>query len=98
MESLNIDKHSKALGLLCVLLYKYYPKFIKTFKKHCHKFNIRQFLVLLYGFVPYIKDYCSIDRLLKNTNILQVGTGKNATILLYSEQKKFKDNKKRKCF
>ena len=35
-----------------------------------------------------MKNYYSIDRLLKNVNVLQVGTGKNPTTPLYSETKK----------
>ena len=90
MDSLNIDNRSKALAFKKFkrLLFKYYPKFVKTFKKHPHKFDIRQFLVFLYDCVTNIKYYCSIDRLLKNDNILQVGTGKNPTTPLYKDAKK----------
>ena len=70
------------------LLYKYYPKFVKMSKKHPNKFDIRQFLVLLYDCVPNKKTYYSIDRLVKNVNVLHVGTGKNPTTPLYSETKK----------
>ena len=35
-----------------------------------------------------MKNYYSIDRLLKNVNVLQVGTGKNPTTTLYIETKK----------
>ena len=72
------------------LLYKYYPKFVKTFKKQPNKFDIRKFLVLLYDCFPNIKNYWSIDRLLKNINVLQAETGKNPTTLLYSDTKKVK--------
>ena len=108
MDSFNIDNRLKALALkrYKYLIYKYCPKFVKTFKKHPNKFDIRQFLVLLYNCVPNIKHYCSIDRLLKNVIVLQVGTSKNPTALLYSdtkkgkffERKKYKNNKKRTCF
>ena len=37
-----------------------------------------------------MKNYYSIDRLLKNVNILQVGTGKNPNTPLYSDTKKVK--------
>ena len=42
MDSLNIDNHSKTLPLKIFkhFLYKYYPKFVKTFKKHPNKFDI----------------------------------------------------------
>ena len=53
-----------------------------------------------------MKNYYSIHRLLKNVNILQVGTGKNPAIPLYSDKKivkmfrtkRYKNNKKRTCF
>ena len=57
------------------------------FKKHPNKFDIRQFLVLLHGYVPNMKNYYSIDKLLKNVNVLPVGTGKYPTTSLYSETK-----------
>ena len=49
MDSLNVDDHWKTLAFkkfkhLC----KYYPKFDKTFKKHTSKFDVRQFLILLF--------------------------------------------------
>ena len=89
MDSLDIDNRSKTLVFKKFkhLLYKYYHKFLKTFKKHPNKFVIRQFLVLLYHCVPNMKKYYSIDRLLKNVNILQVGTGRNPTTPLYSDTK-----------
>ena len=59
--------------------YKYYRKFVKSFKKHPNKLDIRQFLVLLYDCVPNMKNYWGIGRLLKNANVLQGGTDKNAT-------------------
>ena len=104
-----MDNHSKTLVFkkLECLLCKYYPKFVQMFKKHPNKFDRRQFLVLLYECVPYMKNYYSIDRLLENVNVLQVGTGKNPTTPLYSETKKsenflnkknHKNNKNRTCF
>ena len=39
-----------------------------------------------------MENYWSIDRLLKNVNFLQVGTGKNPTTPLYSETKKSQVN------
>ena len=41
MGLLNIDYHSKNLGFKKPkrLLYKYYPKFVKTFEKHCCKYE-----------------------------------------------------------
>ena len=35
-----------------------------------------------------MKSFYSIDRLLKNVNVLQIGTGKNSTTPFYSETKK----------
>ena len=48
MDSLNIDNCLKTLVFKRFkrLLYKYYPKFVKKFKKHTNKFDMRQFLVL----------------------------------------------------
>ena len=50
MDSLNIDNSSKSVPFkeFKRFLYKYYPKFVTAFQKHPIKFNIRQFLVLLY--------------------------------------------------
>ena len=77
MHSLNTDNRSKRIKrVLC----KYYPKFIKTLKKHPNQFDTRKFLVLLYDCVPNIKRY-STDRLVKNVNVLQEGTGKIPTTL-----------------
>ena len=55
----KFDNHSKAVAFkkFKCLLYKYYPKFLKTFKKHPNKVNIRQVLVLLYDCVPNMKNY-----------------------------------------
>ena len=50
-----------------------------TFKKLPNKFDIRPFVVVLYYCVPNMKNYYSIGRLLKNVNVLQVGTAKNPT-------------------
>ena len=92
MDSLNIDNYSKTLAFKKVkhLLYKCYPKLVKTFKIHRNKFNIRQFLLLLYDYVPNMKNYCSINSLLKNFNILKIGAGKNPIAPLYSDIKKVK--------
>ena len=46
---------------------------------------MRQFLVLLHDCVQNMKNYYSINRLLKNVNVLQVGTVKNPTTLLHSD-------------
>ena len=45
MDSLNIDNYSKTLAFKKIkyLLFKYYPKFVKTFKKHPNEFDIRRF-------------------------------------------------------
>ena len=59
MNSLNIDNCSKTLVFKKFkrLLYKYYPKLVKTFKKHSNKFHIKLFLVFLYDCVPNIINY-----------------------------------------
>ena len=89
MDSLNIDSRSKTLVFKKIkhLLYKHYPIFVKTFKKHPNKFDIRHFLVLLVDCVPNMNNYYNIDRLLKTFNVLQVGIAKNPTIHLYSDTK-----------
>ena len=54
MDSLNIDNQSKTLVFKKFkrLLYKYYPRFVKTFKMHSNKFDINHFPVLSYDCVP----------------------------------------------
>ena len=65
MDLLIIDDHSKALDVFKDLdafkfrkfkriLFNYYSKFAKTFSKHSNKFDLEQFLVLLYDCVPNI--------------------------------------------
>ena len=49
---------------------------------------MRQFFVILYDCVPNLKNHCSTERILKNVNVLQIGTGKNPTTPLYSDTKK----------
>ena len=92
MDTLTIDNHSKALAFKKFkrLLYKYYPKFVIKFKKHPNKVDIKRYLILFYDCVPNMKNYWSIDRLLKNINVLPVGTGKNPATPLYSDTKKVK--------
>ena len=90
MNLVNIHNCSKTLACKKFkhFLNKYQPKFVKTFKKHPNKFDIGQFLLLLYDCVPNMKNFWSIGRLLKNFNVLQVGIDKNPTIPLYCETKK----------
>ena len=68
MDFLNIDNRSKTLVSKNFKgsLYKYYHKFVKTFKKHPNKFDIRPFLVLLYDCVLNMKNYYSREILLKD--------------------------------
>ena len=90
MNSLNIDNRSKP----------YFSKNLSTFSTDiilnllkCLK-NILinsiqgSFLFFFHGYVPNIKNYYSIDKLLKNVNVLPVGTGKYPTTSLYSDTKK----------
>ena len=51
---------------------------------------MRQFLGPLCDCVRNMKNCWSIDRLSKNVNVLQVGTGKNPTTPLYIDTKKVK--------
>ena len=98
MDWLDIYNHSKSLAFKKFkrLLYKY-PEFVKTYKKQPNRSERRQFLVLLPDSIPNMKHVWSTDRLLKNANILNSGTGKNPTTALYSETTKneiFFDKKK----
>ena len=88
---LNIDNHSKALAFkkFKSLLYKCYPKIVNKFKNHRNTFDMRHLFVILFDCVPNIKNYYSIDRLLKNVNALQVRTGKTPTTRLYSDTEKY---------
>ena len=90
MDLLNTENRSKTLAFKKYQhpLYKYHPKFVKTFRKHPGKFGVRQFLVQLYDCVPNMKNVWSICRLLKNVKVLQVGTGKNPTTDYIVKQKK----------
>ena len=91
MDSSNIDNHSKTLVFKKIkrLLDKYYPKFAETLKKHPNDSDIKQFFFFfLHGCVSNMKNYYSIDRLLRNINVLQVGTVKNSTTPLYSDSNK----------
>ena len=63
-------------------------KLVKTFKKHPYKVDVRQFLVLLFDFVPNTKNYWR--ETFKTVNVLLVGTGKNPTTPLFSDTKKVK--------
>ena len=89
MDSLNIDSYSITLAFkkFKCLPYKHYTKFVETFKKYSDKFDIRQFIIVLYDCVPNMKNYYSIDKLLKNVNVLQVRTDKNPTTPLYNDTK-----------
>ena len=78
LSSLNIENQSKTLVFKKYkrLLYKCYREFVKMFTKQPNKFDIRQFLVLLYDCVPSMKNYYSIGRLVKNLDVLEAGTVK----------------------
>ena len=78
MDSLNIDNCSKTL------VFKIFKPFsiniILNLVKRLQNILINliwEFLVLLHDCVRNMKNYYSIDRLLKNVNALQVGTVKN---------------------
>ena len=57
-------------------------------KKQHNRLDIRQFLVLLYDCLPNMKHVWNIERLVKNANVLESGTGKNPTSALYSKTTK----------
>ena len=81
-DSLNIDNHSKtfknafSINIMLNLL------------ERPNKFDIRQFLVLLYDCVPNMKNYYRIDGLLKDVNVLEKGTRENPASHLYKETRK----------
>ena len=68
MVLLNLDNPPKTLTFKKSehLLYKFYPKFVKTFKEHPNKFDIRQFLVFSYDFLSNMNNFWSIDQIFKN--------------------------------
>ena len=81
--------------------------FYKYYRSPSFKFNF----LFLYNCVPNFKYYLTIERVLKNLNVPQLGTGKNSTSGLYSEttkpvkifgetkdKKKTKNNKIWTCF
>ena len=81
-DSLNIDNHSKtfknafSINIMLNLL------------ERPNKFDIRQFLVHLYDYVPNMKNCYSIDGLLKDVNVLQKGTTGNPASPLYKDTRK----------
>ena len=78
MNSLNFDNHSKSLAFkkLKHLLHKYYFMFPKICKS-CEHFH--QFVVLIYDSTSNLSQFLGIGKLLKNSNVLQIGMGKNPT-------------------
>ena len=54
-------------------------------------------MFFFHGYAPNMKNYYSIDKLLKNVNVLPVGTGKYPTTSLYSDTKKWKFFEQKKC-
>ena len=83
MDSSNIDNRSKSptSNKFKRLLYNYYPIFSKISKIGE---NPNQFIALLYNCVPSLSQFWSIDKILKNDNVSELGMGKNQTTLLYS--------------
>ena len=90
MDLVNFEECSKNLAFRKFkrLLYKYYCKFVKAYKKQPNRLDIRQSLVLLYDCVPSMKNIWIIYKLLKNANVLKSGTCKNSTTALYHETTK----------
>ena len=87
MHSSSIDNQSKVSGFRKFkrLLCKHYPRFskISTTGKH-----LNQFLMLLYNCVPNLSQLLSIDKLLKNDNVWQLGICRNLSTALYSDTAK----------
>ena len=110
MNSPNSANHSKiaAFEKLKPLLCKYYLRFVKNFKNSEH---LNKLLVLvLYDSLRSLKGFLSINALLDESIVLEIGTGKYATTALNSKTtkpeffswnkgyKKIKNNEKSTCF
>ena len=83
IDSLNIDNHwtSSVFKRIKHLLYKYYPRFAKAYKKRSKRLDIRQFIILLQNCVLNMKQVWCIGKLLKNVTVLQVRTSNNPLLL-----------------
>ena len=60
-----------------------------TFKHFLYKYHfigehLTRILVLLPGFVPSVSQFLSLDEVLENDNVSQLGMGNNPTTSLYS--------------
>ena len=92
MNSSNFDKSSEVsdFNKFKRFLYKYYSRFSKISKSSK---NLNQCLVLLYDCMPRISQLLSINKLLRNAYVSQLGMVKNPTTSSDSEttkpQKKF---------
>ena len=86
MNSSNFGNHSKTSAFK---KFKQFFFFVKTYKNKpnssSNRFCIKQFLILLYDCAPNLKQFLSIDVLLKNPSIIKSGTSKNPTSTLRSE-------------
>ena len=65
MDFLNNGNHSKTLAFKKFkrLPYKYYPQFVKAYKKQPNRLGVRHFLFLLNDWIPNMKQVWSIDRI-----------------------------------
>ena len=57
--------------------------------------RLNQFFAFLYECVPNVNYFLSIHKLLENTSVRQIETGKNPSSALYSENIKPEKMKKR---
>ena len=87
MDSSIFDNHSKAKAFKKFKhpLYKYYPRFSKICKDSEH---FHQFLILLYNCLSNLSQFLSIDKLFNNSNVSQLGMGKNPAAPLHSKTSK----------
>ena len=92
MNSSNFDKNSEVsdFNKFKRFLYKYYSRFSKISKSSK---NLNQCIVLLYDCMPRISQLLSINNLLRNAYVSQLGMVKNPTtsseIETTKPQKKF---------
>ena len=88
MNSTNFDNQSRSSGFKqfkCFYI-NIILGFHRSEQKCAFKLNsvhLNQFLVLLYDCVPSLKYFLSIDKLLKNFNVSQLGTGKIRLCFVY---------------
>ena len=62
------------MNIILSLSNKYYPRLSKICKNNPH---LNQFFVLLYDYVPSVKHFLKIEKLLKNADVSQSRNSRN---------------------